>query len=107
MDLTRKTTFLKGWPWFKFHNLVLALDMALKFYTSAAKNLVLNLSYVGRRYRGKTGRGAFLPTQPPLPQPPPPILNRIKYIIASAHITNTEIFAFIAVLIFKTAGTGI
>ena len=30
-DLTRKTNFFEGYPWFKFNNLGLALGMALKF----------------------------------------------------------------------------
>ena len=37
MDLTRKTAFFEGWPWFKFNNLEMALGMVLKFYTSVAK----------------------------------------------------------------------
>ena len=40
-DLTRKTTFFEGWPWFKFNNLGLALAIKLKFYTSVAKWLKL------------------------------------------------------------------
>ena len=40
-DLTKKPTFFKGWSFFKFNNLGLALVMALKFYTSVAKGLKL------------------------------------------------------------------
>ena len=40
-DLTRKTTFSEGWSWFKFNNLGMELGMALKFYTSAVKELKL------------------------------------------------------------------
>ena len=36
-DLTRKSTIFDGWSWFKFSNLRLGLSMALKFYTSVAK----------------------------------------------------------------------
>ena len=36
-DLTRKSTFFDEWSWFKFNNLWLELSMALKFYTSVAK----------------------------------------------------------------------
>ena len=36
-----KTAFFEGW--FKFNNLGLALGMALKFYTSAAKGLKLKV----------------------------------------------------------------
>ena len=38
-DLTRITIFIEEWSWFKFNNLALALGMALKFYTSVAKEL--------------------------------------------------------------------
>ena len=38
-DLTRKTAFMKGWSWFKFNNLGVALGENLKFYTSVAKGL--------------------------------------------------------------------
>ena len=67
-DLTRKTT-----SWFKLNNLGLVLGTNLKFYTSVAKRVqtksqkLLGANYhVCRSYRGKTGRGAFLPL--PLPQ---------------------------------------
>ena len=40
-DLTRKTAFFKGWFWFKFNNLGLALGTNFKFYTSVAKGLKL------------------------------------------------------------------
>ena len=39
--MTRKTAFFVGWPWFKFNNLGLALEMVLKFYTSVEKGLKL------------------------------------------------------------------
>ena len=42
-DLTRKTAFFEGWSWFKFNNLGLALGMNLKFYTSVAKGLKVNV----------------------------------------------------------------
>ena len=42
-DLTKKITSFEGWSWFKFNNLGLALDMALKFYTSVAKGLKLKV----------------------------------------------------------------
>ena len=66
-NVTRKTTFFKGWSWFKFNNLGLALGMALKFYTSLAKGLKLKSesfwadSYVFRSYREKLVGRAFLP----------------------------------------------
>ena len=51
--MTRKTTFFEGWSWFKFNNLGLALGIALKFYTSMAKELKLKVrKFLG----GKTGR---------------------------------------------------
>ena len=33
----------KGWPWFKFNNLRLALGTNFEFYTSVAKALKLNI----------------------------------------------------------------
>ena len=64
-DLTRKTISLRGVIGL---GSVLALGMALKFYTIVAKGLKLTVkkilgtnSYVCRSYRGKTGRGTFLP----------------------------------------------
>ena len=33
----QKNQFFKGWFWFKFNNLELALGMASKFYTSVTK----------------------------------------------------------------------
>ena len=33
--------FFEGWSWFKFNNLGLTLDMALKFYACVAKELKL------------------------------------------------------------------
>ena len=38
-----KNSFFDGSFWFKFNNLELALDMALKFYTSVAKVLKLKV----------------------------------------------------------------
>ena len=43
MNLTRKTAFFEGWPWFKFNNLGLALGTNLTFYTSMAKGLKLKV----------------------------------------------------------------
>ena len=39
--MTRKSNFFDGCSWFKFDNLGLALDVALKFNTSVAKGLKL------------------------------------------------------------------
>ena len=73
-DLTRKTAFFKGWSWFKFNNLGLALGTNLKFYTSLSKGLKLKV----RKFWGLiptfvevTGenlvRGPFCHPPPPLP----------------------------------------
>ena len=84
--------FIRIWPEkvFKCNNLGLALDMALKFYTSVAKgsklkvrkfreeNFVVSGRKFCRSYRGKTGRGSFLPS---------PILNRIN----NSYIKGKEI----------------
>ena len=67
-DLTRKNNFFEQYLQFKFNNLGLALGMILKFYTSVAKGLKLEV----RKFWGlipafvvvtgkKTDRGAFLP----------------------------------------------
>ena len=50
--------------------------------TKSQKVLVAN-SYVCISYRGKTGRGAFLP-------PPPQILNRVKVITIACIWENTK-----------------
>ena len=39
-------SFFEGCSWFKFNNLELALDMALKFYTSVVKGLKLKIRKV-------------------------------------------------------------
>ena len=39
----KKNAFFEGWSWFKFNNLGLALDMALKSYTSVEKRLKLKV----------------------------------------------------------------
>ena len=38
-----KSTFSEGWSWFKFNKLRLALDIALKLYTSGEKELKLKV----------------------------------------------------------------
>ena len=81
-DLTRKTAFFKGWGWFKFNNLGLALGTNLKFYTSVAKGLKLKvrkflgliptfLEVTGEKLVG--GGDPFLP----------PILNRVKVFVVT------------------------
>ena len=78
--MTRKTAFFEELLWFKFNNLGLALGTNLKCYTilhqcgktvktKTQKVLGAN-SYVCRSYRGKTGKGTFLP--------PPSILKKVK-----------------------------
>ena len=76
--MTRKTAFFGGWAWFKFNNLGLALGTNVKFYTSVAKGLKLkvrmfwglNPAFV--EVIGEKLVGGFF-------DPPPPILNRVKY----------------------------
>ena len=46
-DLTRNTAFFEGWSWLKFNNSALALGTNLKFYTSVAKGLTLNVRMFG------------------------------------------------------------
>ena len=50
----QKTDF-EGWSWFNVNNLGLALGMALKFYSSVAKRLKLEV----KKCRGKLERGLF------------------------------------------------
>ena len=81
----QKNHFFKGWSWFKFNNLGLALVMALNFYIKLEKWFKLKVrkflganSYVFGSYRKKNNRewGAFCsPSQHPLPHP---VLNRVK-----------------------------
>ena len=70
-DLTRKIIFSERKSWFKLSNLRLALDMALKFYTSLAIGLKLKVKtfwrliptfveVTGERLEG----GLFLPPHP-------------------------------------------
>ena len=70
--MTRKTAFFEERSWIKFNNLGLALGTNLKLYTSVAKRIRIKSQkvlgakfYVCGSYRGKTGRGAFLPPPPP------------------------------------------
>ena len=53
-------TFFRGWSWFKFNNLSLALGIALKFYIVMTKGLEIKvkkfLGLICKSYRGKTGR---------------------------------------------------
>ena len=48
--MTRKTTFLVWWSWFKFNNLGLAIGTKLKFYSSLSKGLNLKV----RKFSGLT-----------------------------------------------------
>ena len=67
-EFDQKTAFSEGWYWFKFNNLRLILGTNLKSYSSVEKGLKLKVrkflganSYVCRSYKGKTGKGVFLP----------------------------------------------
>ena len=42
-DLSRKRDFFEGWSWVRFYNLGLVLGVALKFYSSVAKELKLRV----------------------------------------------------------------
>ena len=41
--MSKKTAFFKGWSWFRFNNLELALGTDLNFYTSVVKRLELKV----------------------------------------------------------------
>ena len=56
--------FYEGCSWFKFNNLRMALDMALKFYSCVEKRLKLKVQSVEETRRS--------------PPPPPPILNSVE-----------------------------
>ena len=75
--MTRKTAFFEGWSWFKFDNLGLALGTKLKFYTNVDKGLKLKVKKLwGPTFVEVSGEklveGLF-------GQPPPTILNRVKF----------------------------
>ena len=61
----KNSSFFEGYTWFKFNNLRLTLDMALKFYTSVAmiktKSQRILATKFCRVYRGKNGRGHVAP----------------------------------------------
>ena len=83
--LIRKTTFFEGWFWFNFNNLLLALSIALKFYTNVAKVLKVKVrkflklipmfvevtgeKLVRERVGGEGGRVGAVSS---------PIINRVK-----------------------------
>ena len=91
-DLTRKKAFFEGWSWFKFNNLGLALDMALKFYTSVQKGLQLRV----RKICGLISTfveviGEKLLGGPFCPLPPTPILNKVKGNVDILLISETKL----------------
>ena len=55
-------SFLEKWFWFKFNNLGLLLDMALKFYISVVKGLRLDVSKFWRLIPRWEGAFCSLPT---------------------------------------------
>ena len=97
--MTRKTTFIEEWSWFKFTNLGLKLGTKLEIVqqcgkrvkTKSTKVLGAN-SYVCRSYRGKGGRRLFCPPPPPCPPPSPSSswigLLLLKFIIANIISTK-------------------
>ena len=91
MNLTKKNPFFDWWSWFKFNNLGLALDIALKFYSSVANGLKIKVKIfeglipnfiknTGEKLLGGGGGGVggFLPT----------ILNRVKCVTVSKQFLN-------------------
>ena len=99
-DLTRKTTFIEEWSWFKFKNLGLKLGTNLKLYSSVAKGLKLKVqrfwgllpTFVEVTGEKVVGR-LFCPPPPPPPPPSPSSswigLLLLKFIIAD--IISTQI----------------
>ena len=74
--MIRKTKCFEGCSWFKYNNLGLALGMALKIYTSVAKELTpkvrkfLGLIPTFVEIIGKNWYGVFLTPHPELSQVP-------------------------------------
>ena len=68
-DLTRKTSFLEGLPWFKFDNLGPVLSTNRKNYTSMVKGLKLKVkkfwglipTFIENTMRKTDRRGTFCP----------------------------------------------
>ena len=79
--MTKKTTFFVGWSWFKFNNSGLTVAMVLTFCASVAEGGLIP-TFVEVTGGGKLVGGLFF--HPPHPNPPPPILNRVKdnYVIS-------------------------
>ena len=80
--MARKIAFFERWSWFKFNNLGLALGTNLKFCTSVAKGLKLEV----RKFWGPnltfvevTGEKLIAP----------PILNRVKHVLRYFIIDNS------------------
>ena len=101
--LTRKPNFFEGCSWFRLYNLGLALGIVLKYLKQCGKRVKTKLqkvfetsSYVCANYRGKTGRGPFCTS-------PPPILNRAKFISNLSLITLkvTEVYLFLISIDFS------
>ena len=69
----------EGWSWFNVNNLGLALDMALKFYSSVTKRLKLKVKKCCGKLEGGGG----------LPFPPPRILNSVKNDLADSRPVKT------------------
>ena len=74
----QKNRYFEGWSWFRFNNLRLVLNKALKFYSNMAKRLKLKL----RKCWGKLVGDLFALS-------PPPILNRIKNELADSRSVKT------------------
>ena len=70
--MTRKTAFYEVWSWLKFNNLGLALGIALKIYTSVAKELKLKVrkfyGLITRFVKVRVGKDLFAPPLPILIQ---------------------------------------
>ena len=77
--MTRKTAFFEDWSWFKFNNFGLALGIALKFYTSVAKELKLKVrKFYGLITRFVEVTGEKLVGGTFWPSPLSHFLNRVK-----------------------------
>ena len=88
-EFNQKNHFFERWSWFKFNNLGLALDLALKFYTSVAEDLKLKVRKFLRlisTFVEVTGKklvgGSFFD--------PLPILDRVKILKHSSLLKESK-----------------
>ena len=84
--MTKKTTFLEEWSWFKFNSLGLALGMTMKFYSSMAKGLKLKVrEFCGQSPTFVEVTGERLVGEPSIPSPSPSWIRVNHQHVCSRH----------------------